>query len=476
MTNMWREVQPTDEYRVQLNGMLHESDRSILQFLYQPLVGAASISLYSLLWEEVQRNHLESTPVNHATLLSMLSASIDSIFEARIHLEGMGLLKTFVKGGDKKEFLYQLQPPLKPNEFFEDPMLSVFLYRQVGNSQFQRLKQHFVVMYEDLTSYREITRSFQDVYASEALLKRIPELTQDKDEKEIILFESVNKGIETDFASFDFHLLLAGLSEMMVPRKAITYPVKSMIAKLSALYGLNEIEMKSVIMSAVNEENEIEIESLRKAARDFYQLHQSQTLPKLKSVINEENNIELPSGQGQGNESELIYYLEQASPVQVLKDASNGVEPSKSELALIEDLLYQKNLPSGVVNVLLQFVLIRTDMKLTKGFVEQIANHWVRSEISTVESAMELAKTEYKKYMEWKEETKNGTKKRKNKQTIRKEKLPDWFRARQEADKEKDSSQLTPEKTTGPEDAAFEEKKRRYLEKRRLKKLEAGEE
>jgi len=254
---MWKEVQPTDEYRVQLNGMLHSSDRSILQSLYQPLVGASSISLYSQLWEEVDRNALESSTSTHATLLSMLSVNIDDIFEARIHLEGMGLLKTFLKGGDVKEFLYQLQPPLTAKDFFEDPMLSIFLYRQVGNSQFQRLKKQYIVPYQELTSYREVTRSFQDVYSSEALIKKTSDSSQPLQENEMLSFRAENKGVETDFVSFDFHLLVAGLTEVMVPRKALTYPVKNMIGKLATLYGLSEMDMKSVVMTAVNEENEI---------------------------------------------------------------------------------------------------------------------------------------------------------------------------------------------------------------------------
>ncbi|MDG5471030.1 DnaD domain protein [Jeotgalibacillus sp. ET6] len=468
MTNMWREVQPTDDYRVQLNGLLHETDRSIIQSLYQPLVGSSSISMYFMLWEEVQHHKLESDPVTHATLLGMLNVSIDQIFDARIHLEGMGLLKTYVKGGESKEFLYQLQPPLQANEFFEDPMLSVFLYRQVGNTQFQRLKKRFCVPFEELTSYREVTRSFQDVYASEAFMNRMPEDSRLPGENESLLFAGQNPGIQTDFSTFDYHLLLAGLSERMVPRKAINYKVKSMVSKLAALYGLNEMDMKNVVLSAVNEENEIDLEVLRKSARDFYQLNRSQNLPGLASAVKKPDAPANRSVRSDSEDGELMDYLEKASPVQVLKDASNGVEPSKSELALIEDLLYSKKLPQGVVNVLLQFVLLRTGMKLTKAFVEQIATHWARSNITTVESAMDLAKKEHKKYMEWKEETNNGTKKRKSNKTIRKEQLPEWFKNRQQ----EESPNLSDEELQDPD---FEEKKRRYLEKRRQKKLEAGD-
>ncbi|KIL43803.1 replication initiation and membrane attachment family protein [Jeotgalibacillus soli] len=465
MTNMWKEVQPTDEYIVQLNGLLHEADRDVLQFLYQPLVGSSSISLYSLLWGEVERHQLESENFMHASLLSMLSTNVNQLFEARLRLEGMGLLKTFVRGTDKKEFLYQLQPPLRPNEFFEDPMLSVFLYRQVGSGQFQRLKQRYAVRFSTNDTYREVTRSFQDVYSSEALTNASmpPSAKAPNDGK--ILFESQNEGITTDFASFDFHLLLAGLSEAMVPRSAFTYHVKNMIAKLSILYGLNVLDMKSVVLSAVNEENTIEIDALRKAARDYYQLHRSPSLPKIQHVRITADEQMAPTIE-QSNEQELLTYLESSSPVQVLKDASNGGEPTKSELAMIEELLYHQKLPAGVVNVLLQYVLLRTDMKLTKGYVEKIAAHWARKKITTAKDAMELAKNEHKQYSEWKEETNNGTKKRRTNKTIRKEKLPDWFKARQEA-----KNTAKPSETEKGDDLEFEEKKRKLQEKLRKRSL-----
>ena len=471
MTNMWKEVQPTDEYRVQLNGMLHESDRDILQFLYQPLVGASSTSLYSMLWGEVERHQLESEPSIHASLMGMLSTSIDQLFEARIRLEGMGLLKTYTKGGDNRQFIYQLQPPLHPNEFFDDPMLSVFLYRQVGNAQFLRLKQRFMVHFEAKLTYREVTRTFQDVFSSEALIHATPLSFQQERENETLLFETKNEGIQTDFANFDFHLLLAGLSEMMVPRKALTYHVKNMIAKLSTLYGLGVLDMKNIVIEAVTEDNEIDIELLRKAARDYYQMHRSPTFPKLQSVGNIEKEIDKPNDISA--EDDLVYYLDHASPVQVLKDASpNGTGPTKTELAMIEELLYVQKLPVGVANVLLQFVLIRTDMKLTKGYVEKIATHWARKNITTVKAAMELAKMEHKQYMEWKKETNNGTKKRKSNKTIRKEKLPDWFKDRQDSVEEPSN----PSSTNSENELEFEERKRNFLEKRRQKKLEAGEE
>ena len=53
------------------------------------------------------------------------------------------------------------------------------------------------------------------------------------------------------------------------------------------------------------------------------------------------------------------------------------------------------DLKAGVVNVLIDYVLRINDNKLTKSFVDAIASQWKRSNIETVEEAMNLAKKEY---------------------------------------------------------------------------------
>ena len=74
-------------------------------------------------------------------------------------------------------------------------------------------------------------------------------------------------------------------------------------------------------------------------------------------------------------------------------------------------------LKPGVVNVLIDYVLKINDNKLTKNFVEAIASQWKRSNIETVEQAMEISKQEFKKKDAYKKEVVG--KKEENK--------PEWF-------------------------------------------------
>jgi len=126
-------------------------------------------------------------------------------------------------------------------------------------------------------------------------------------------------------------------------------------------------------------------------------------------------------------EEKLIHYFETASPLQFLRDISGGAEPSKADVKIIEDVMFQQKLNPGVVNVLIDNVMRKTDMKLTKNYVEKIASHWARKNIKTVKDAMELAKLEHRQYAEWAEAKKTGKQSASKKKTNRTEVIPEWF-------------------------------------------------
>ncbi|MGG3738217.1 replication initiation and membrane attachment family protein [Aeribacillus pallidus] len=425
LSHHWNEVQPVDVYRVKVNGILTEYDQKVITYLYQPLIGPICLSLYTTLWSDVQVHTMWGREWTHYHLMNMMNVSLKEIYEARLKLEGIGLLKTFVKETEEQRFfIYELQPPLDPERFFSDGMLNVYLYQKIGRNHFMKVKSLFLA--EDLPQreYADITRSFQDVYTSEKMSKVDEEaLTSSQAEQGTIFFER-KKGTSPalDDRHFDFDLLLAGLTEAMVPRRSITSRVKEAIIKLSYLYQINAIDMKNIVLSSVNVDQTIDIEALRKAARDWYQLHHENQLPELVDRIQpvEHRTEATPNTE----EEQLISYLETTSPRQLLIDISGGATPAKSELKIIEDVMFQQKLLPGVVNVLIHYVMLKTDMKLTKGYVEKIASHWARKNIRTVREAMELAKKEHRQYLDWAEGKKNHSTKRK---PVRTEKLPDWF-------------------------------------------------
>ena len=133
-------------------------------------------------------------------------------------------------------------------------------------------------------------------------------------------------------------------------------------------------------------------------------------------------------------EEKLIYYLEHTAPVDMLRDL-NGKEPLSVDVQLAERLINTHSLPIGVVNVLLQFVHIRNDGKITNNYVERIASHWMNKKVETAKDALEFSRTEHDKYMKWKNEEQKPT--TYNRGSKREEMVPEWFYKKDEEPKEK---------------------------------------
>lgn len=463
MTQHWRELLPIDHYIAAANGILHDYDRKILTFLYQPLIGAGCLSLYMTLWAELEENRLWSDSHSHHSLMNFMNMNLKEIYDERLKLEAIGLLKTFVKQEEgHRLFIYELQPPLTAEQFLSDGMLNIYLYRKIGRAQFARVKRFFSDKKPNTSEFEDVTRAFQDVFASQHvnLLSYDEETKQELDvtEGEQFIGRQHTEEIKAAPDDFNFELLFAGLHENLISKEAFTKKVMDAIKTLAFLYGIDALQMKNIIISALTEEDKIDIEELRKSARDWYQYEHYDQLPSLvektQPVI-----YQTVHKKPETQEEKLIHYFETTSPLQYLRDIGGGAEPSIADIKIIEDVMFSQQLTPGVVNVLIDNVMRKTDMKLTKNYVEKIASHWARKNIKTVKEAMDLAKQEYRQYVEWAEGKKNNKQGNATKKPIRTELLPEWF----------DDNDKKAKKTPAKNDKDLERKKQELDEM--MKKL-----
>lgn len=457
MEQHWKELLAIDRYIVRSSGVLQELDRKILTLLYQPLIGSLSYSLYMTMWGELEQNRLWGEETSHHSLMAIMQINLPQIYKERLKLEGIGLLKTYVENqGEIRKYIYELQEPLKPSEFFQDGALNIYLYNRVGKNKYHQLKRFFsdVRVEQDM---REVTRSFTEVFesvhpsemASRMSEEAVEDLALDSDYEYITSNQVSSLKVSDD--TFNFELLFAGLSEAIIPKKSITKTVRDTIVKLSHLYGIDAVEMKNILMNAIEHDDSINIELLRKAARDWYQFHHGDHLPTLCDKIQPVQLRTVQAKKERSKEEELIYQLETISPRQFLKDISEGIEPSVADLKVIEEVMFQQKLEPGVVNVLIYYVMLQTNMQLTRSYVQKVASHWARLKLKTVQEAMEIAKT-------WKVEKETKTKPVNKKRTIRKEVLPDWLQEEQDSQEES-------EKEVKHDKEQFELEKQRLFER-----------
>ncbi|WP_088808889.1 MULTISPECIES: replication initiation and membrane attachment family protein [unclassified Listeria] len=450
MSEFWMELRPVDAYRVKMNGVITHFDQKVATMLYQPLMGANCLAIYQTLLAEVEENRLWSKEHAHTQLLNMLSLSLKDFFDARIKLEGLGLLKTYVQTeNEDRRYVYEVLPPLSPAQFFNDGLLNIYLYSKIGARQYNRLRQFFADDAFHEPDFQEVTRAFQDVF--EAF--RLNEVASPEVENEELFAKNRPKEIELDAKNFDFKTFYQILSPNLIRRSAITKEVEQTILNMNSIYGTAEKEMTSFLYRALNTDGSINCELLRKIIRDSYQI-EYRALPTLQT---KQESVDAAPPLEMNDETALQLYLERVTPFQLLVDIADGATPAETDLRVVEDVMTQQNLPEPVMNVLIEYVLLRLDRKLSKNYMMTIAAHWKRKNVKTAKEAMELALSEHEKYKRLKEEPENNTKRNRHfSQNKRKEVLPDWF--------DKEETKPADSKLSDKEKTALEEQVQKIKE------------
>lgn len=401
-------ILPADTFIVVNRTILSEKDRKIISMLYQPIIGSIATSLYYTLWADLDKAEILSSEYTHHHLMSSLRIKMEHIVIARKKLEAVGLVKTYVKKSDVNSFVYELFSPISASEFFNHPILNIVLYNNIGKKEYENLLKYFKVPRINLSSYEDITSSFDSVFDS------APGTIYDNLNEDL----RVNKtgDIKID-KTFDFDLLISSVPSGVITNKTFSKEVKELINNLSFVYNLDEMEMKSSILSSIKENGLIDKVALRKNVRNYYKFSNENKLPKLVYKSQPEY-LKSPVG-SESKRAKMIYVFENTSPYNFLRGRSNGAKPSTRDLGILESLLNDFKLNPGVVNVLIDYVLKINNKKLTKNFLEAIASQWKRLNIETVEEAMKAAEKEYKKMKKLNEMPKG--------QSIGKENLPEWF-------------------------------------------------
>ncbi|NYF25147.1 replication initiation and membrane attachment family protein [Sporosarcina sp. JAI121] len=445
MAPLFKELQPVDAYKIRLSQSFSDYDRQLLTLFYQPLIGPSAMSLFMTLWADAERE--DEREYNHYHLMNILTMPLGPVFEARISLEAIGLLRTYGrKDGDARLFIYELLPPLDARAFFQDPLLSTFLFSKIGEQAYRNLRSRFAIDRSKDDGFEDVSRTFLDVYTP---VQQGYNMNMREDQE--FIGRNEPEGVPFVQPDFDFALLRSGLSEQMVPQAALSSVSKETISKLAFLYSLTPLDMQKVIMMALDEDLKLPEDRLRKSAAEFYKMNVSKDAPALHKVYAAE--APKPASQTMTRDEELEHYLENTAPLEMLRDFM-GKEPLSVDVKLAEKLVNTHGLSVGVVNVLLQYVLYRNDGKITNSFAERIASHWMGKKVETVKAAMELSRNEHDQYVKWKNEGQVSRAKRK---PTREEKVPEWFYKKEE-------KQTKTVKTGKPaSNSAIDEERRKLL-------------
>ncbi len=396
---------PADTYVVVNKTILHNEDRKIITSLYLPIIGTDAVMLYFTLWADLDNSEILSSEFSHQKLVSSLRITINELQTSFDKLEAIGLIKAFIKEGNVNNYIYEIFSPVSASEFLSHPILNIVLYSNVGKREYDNLVKAFKIPRLNTSNYKDITKSFNDVFESTSMT------SYDLSLEDIRKYNKLKLNINSNF---DFNFLISSMPKNLDTSKMFSKDIKELIINLSFIYDIDAIKMANIVKVSLNDNGTINRESLRKNSRNFYQFSNGGLLPTIIDN-NQPEYLRKPIGDT-SRRAKMIYTFETISPRELLINKNNGNEPTRRDLKLIKDLLVDYKLKPGVVNVLLDYAINVNNKKLTRGFVETIAGEWQRKGIETVEDAMNNCEKVHKK-----------SSKRNYKDDNVNMKTPDWF-------------------------------------------------
>ena len=401
-------VMPADTFVIVNKTVLHD-ERRILVSLYEPLIGALAINLYNTLWTYLDHLEIISTEYTHNTLLNSMMITINEMVDARKKLEAIGLLKTYVKKGGVNSFVYELYSPMSAKEFINNPILNTALYNALGPTEYERRVEFFKTPAINLKNYEDITVKFSDIFTwSNSSLRTI----------DIYNLKNKNTRSLDIISKIDIHTILSLIPEEILNHRSVTKDMKNYLIKISFIYDYDNECMVELIRNSITDKHTIDKKLLRENANKYYQFENMGKLPSL--IYKKQPEYLRSSSEIVSKRMKMINLFETTSPYDFINSKYKTGSPSNSDLNIIAYLLLDLDLKPGVVNVLVDYVLKINNNKLNKSFVDTIAAQWKKSNIETVEDAMNIAEEEYKK----RNEQKNITIK---KQNVREVVRPTWF-------------------------------------------------
>ncbi|MDB8438531.1 replication initiation and membrane attachment protein [Turicibacter sanguinis] len=406
--------------------MMTSEEIQVLTLLYQPIIGPQVVSLFTTLNTLALKKQEQS--LTHHLLLQLLNTNIEEFLEWRYKLEAVGLVSVYITE-ESHHITYVLKRPMKARAFFSDGIINVFLNLKVGNVDYQALKQFFI---EDAfkAEGKNVSKPFNEVFDTTVLLRN----SQTLQASPLPVSEMKREGVELEKA-FNEELLFALLKQFGLDDQILSDKLLDQINKIAFLYKLDESELARLIFDALDSDGFVNLEVFRKQAKQYFQfLNKGKPIEVVEvSQVNQETMIS-EANAASAKEKQLLIHLSQ-HPLSFLKFKQHQKEPVPADRQLVEWLVVDQQMPSGVVNVLIDYVLNISDGRLPKQLVEKIAGEWQRKEIDNTEKAIAQVKSTLKaKQKRENEKTMPAASKpsyQKSARVVRQEQVPDWLKAPQ---------------------------------------------
>ncbi len=382
-----------------IDPLARERDR-LITALYQPIIGYKATAIYQelLLISELSSDY---EYVSHLELLDRLSLDIEEFYQARIKLEGIGLLKTWGKQEQNTMiYIYELLPAISSFKFFEDDILKTMLLESVGKEHFMRLYQQFYHSSVPMEGFSDMTHSFVQSFSFQKPItetdKIAPSLTTEMTAPKIDLKQ---------LDQWDWNFFKDLMTQSYIADQLFTEDVLQLIGLYHHMYGFSELELYQFIEQAYDYTTQtINLKRFKKLVYQTYHQQQEQPISVIaesaqdhqhpsKESLPLEQRVNTLKEKYQDSIVQLIISAEQYTPAQfiyAIKSQQNKYV-TQQELWLIESMVKHSKLPNSVINILIHYMLVVKDAPLLEDkYVHKIANRWAQQSITTPEAAVDM--------------------------------------------------------------------------------------
>ncbi|MBQ9448508.1 MAG: DnaD domain protein [Acholeplasmatales bacterium] len=354
------------KFNIVSNFNLATDDLSTLTLLYAPLMGSDAYLLYMSFQALLERNNLKSETLTHKEFFKIYSLKTNDFIKARLKLEGIGLLITYLD--ENNDYLYIVCPPMTPRNFLKDATLGLYLYAKIEDEEaFKNLYSHFKIEKIDKNNYKNITKSFDEVFQS-----RIDnEITYNK--FSYILGRKGNVNIKITHSDFKIDYFIKNIDTKFL-ETGVTSNFKQQIINLAFVYNFDEAEMISLFNDSINKSGYYDYRLLKRNANTLFKYKKNMSAP----VLEEKNNDTVTN-------DNLVSWLENVSPEELLSSCSNY---SENTLNTVLEIYNNIDLPRGVLNAMIMKAIKDKEGDLPSfKYFEKMATTWIKDGVfSTIDA------------------------------------------------------------------------------------------
>lgn len=357
------EIDIRDKVNIYASSNLSIDDYASLTLLYKPLIGSEALGMYQMMYSLLDRQSMSIDTLIFSNILDLFCMKEEAFKEARLKLEGIGLIETFNKNDI---FVILIKQPLSPQRFLVDTLFGAYLRAAVGEDMFNLLVSHFRINKFDRLGYKNITSTFDQVF--ETVDHDMPNING------FILGRKANSSIEILNHNFDLEEFLSGIDESFL-EFGPTPEFKRQIKNISYLYSFNEDDMQMLFNQSIGKNGYFDIAILKKKAYQL-NLHSKST-----------NTLIGPKSEMSVDEYNAMNEVANAS-MKAIMDSLWPEYPDSYLKTLSELYSGESIIPADVLNILVFDVLKKKEGKLpTMSYFKKALETWERENLHTREDA-----------------------------------------------------------------------------------------